>query len=183
MRFAKGASGGAKQLWICVVVLMLWITEIGSQESQEEDDFSTPEQTQPEDFESDANRGAVEAGYPSVSYPGPRGEVGEQGAPGYAGERGEPGETGSHGIPGRPGPSGPSGDLSAWLQNLAVQQGIGSEKGPPADAFQFMQAQVGPVGPTGTPGPHGPPGPQGFTGARGETGEPGPMGPPGHAGE
>lgn len=63
----------------------------------------------------------------------------------------------------------------------------GQDKGPtsggfPPDAFQYLQAQVGPIGPRGPPGPSGASGPQGFQGVRGEPGEPGPMGPSGPPG-
>ncbi|GIY82864.1 VWFC domain-containing protein [Caerostris darwini] len=125
----------------------------------EEDESQQPEETVlPPDPQPSGEipREPLEPNYPLVPIPGRRGEPGEPGTPGHPGERGEAGEPGSHGTPGRPGPPGPSGDLSSWFQGLASQQGIGGDKGPGPDAFQFMQAQVGPVGPRGSPGPPGP---------------------------
>lgn len=131
---------------------------------------------------------------PSVTFEtatmeGPRGEVGYPGETGRPGDPGFPGHPGTPGIPGPPGPPGPVPDLSLYYQQLALSQ-AGQDKGPssgsfPPEAFQYLQAQVGPIGPRGPPGPSGSAGPQGFQGVRGEPGEPGvagPSGPPGPRG-
>lgn len=41
--------------------------------------------------------------------------------------------------------------ISPFLSQLGSSQGSG-DKAPPPDAFQFLQAQTGPVGPRGPPG-------------------------------